>query len=98
LIDFSQPIHDSSVVGPDLLVEAINLHAQGIELLHVVLLRSFFHLLIELAEFTVGFQLGFALSAMPSCGRRKSPARRRLLFSIGSNAHKIAAVAGLPPA
>src|SRR6516164_5700056 len=57
-IEFSQPIHDPYVVGPDLMFNAIKLHAKSIELLRVVLLLSFFHLFVELTEFTIGFQLG----------------------------------------
>ena len=32
--------------------------SEGTELLHIVLLLSFFHSFVEIAEFTVGFQLG----------------------------------------
>jgi hypothetical protein len=56
--DISQAIHDPCVIGPHFLFEAIKLGDESIHLLRIVLFLSFFYLFVELAEFTVGFQLG----------------------------------------
>jgi hypothetical protein len=55
--DISQAIHDPCVIGPHFLFEAIKLGDESINLLRIVLFLSFFYLFMELAEFTVGFQL-----------------------------------------